>query len=123
LPTYEYRCVSCEHQFERFQRMSDDPVEECEVCGSSVKRLLFPVAIHFKGSGFYSTDYARKNALGSPGNSAGNGGSSEDGPAGDAGGSKDGGGSKEEAGSKDGAKSVESKESSSTVTASAGKND
>jgi putative FmdB family regulatory protein len=62
LPTYEYRCVSCEHQFERFQRMSDEPVKECEVCGEPVKRLLFPVAIQFKGSGFYTTDYARRNS-------------------------------------------------------------
>ncbi len=76
MPTYEYRCLSCEHQFERFQRMSDDPVKECEVCGQPVKRLLFPVAIHFKGNGFYSTDYARKNAL-AAGSSAGNGGSAE----------------------------------------------
>jgi putative FmdB family regulatory protein len=76
LPTYEYRCLSCEHQFERFQRMSDEPVKECEVCGEPVKRLLFPVAIHFKGNGFYSTDYAKKNALGSAGTSAANGGSS-----------------------------------------------
>lgn len=61
MPTYEYRCLSCEHQFERFQRMSDEPVKECEVCGSPVKRLLFPVAIHFKGSGFYCTDYSQRN--------------------------------------------------------------
>ena len=74
MPTYEYRCVSCEHQFERFQRMSDDPVKECEVCGEPVKRLLFPVAVHFKGNGFYSTDYANKNAIGSAGGSAANGG-------------------------------------------------
>jgi putative FmdB family regulatory protein len=77
VPTYEYRCVSCEHQFERFQRMSDDPVSECEVCGQAVKRLLFPVAIHFKGSGFYSTDYARRNTMGSAGASSGNSSSSE----------------------------------------------
>ena len=77
MPTYEYRCLSCEHQFERFQRMADDPVKECEVCGASVKRLLFPVAIHFKGNGFYSTDYARRSALGSSGSCAGNGGDSE----------------------------------------------
>jgi len=64
VPTYEYRCLSCEHQFERFQRMSDDPVKECEVCGEPVRRLLFPVAVHFKGNGFYSTDYAKKNAIG-----------------------------------------------------------
>ena len=69
VPTYEYRCVSCEHQFERFQRMSDDPVAECEVCGQAVKRLLFPVAIHFKGSGFYSTDYSKKSSIG-PGSSS-----------------------------------------------------
>jgi putative FmdB family regulatory protein len=63
LPTYEYRCGSCEHQFERFQRMSDEPVKECEKCGEPVKRLLFPVAIQFKGSGFYTTDYARKSTM------------------------------------------------------------
>jgi putative FmdB family regulatory protein len=77
LPTYEYRCVSCEHQFERFQRMSDEPVKECEVCGEPVKRLLFPVAIHFKGNGFYSTDYARKSTLGPAGTSNASGGSNE----------------------------------------------
>ena len=77
MPTYEYRCLSCEHQFERFQRMTDDPVKECEVCGASVKRLLFPVAIHFKGNGFYSTDYARRNALGSAGSSTASGSDSE----------------------------------------------
>ena len=63
MPTYEYRCVSCEHQFERFQRMSDEPVKVCEVCGEPVKRLLFPVAIQFKGDGFYTTDYARRSSL------------------------------------------------------------
>jgi putative FmdB family regulatory protein len=77
LPTYEYRCVSCEHQFERFQRMSDDPVKECEVCGEPVKRLLFPVAIQFKGKGFYTTDYARRSTLGHAGPHAGNGGGSD----------------------------------------------
>jgi putative FmdB family regulatory protein len=77
VPTYEYRCVSCEHQFERFQRMSDEAVKECEVCGEPVKRLLFPVAIHFKGSGFYSTDYAKRNGLACAGNNAANGGSTD----------------------------------------------
>ncbi len=56
--------------------MSDDPVKECEVCGEPVKRLLFPVAIQFKGNGFYTTDYARRSSLGSAGaNSANTGGS------------------------------------------------
>jgi len=59
--------------------MSDEPVKECEVCGAPVQRLLFPVAIHFKGSGFYSTDYARRNTLGAAGTNAGNGGGSNGG--------------------------------------------
>ena len=77
MPTYEYRCVSCEHQFERFQRMSDDPVKVCEKCGEPVNRLLFPVAIQFKGNGFYTTDYARRNGLGSVGSQTNGGGDSE----------------------------------------------
>jgi putative FmdB family regulatory protein len=60
MPTYEYRCPQG-HTFELFQRMSDDPPESCEVCGESpVERLLFAPPIHFKGSGFYSTDYGRR---------------------------------------------------------------
>jgi putative FmdB family regulatory protein len=59
VPIYEYRCPNG-HTFEVFQRMSDPPVEVCNVCGSGpVEKLLFPVAVHFKGSGFYSTDYGR----------------------------------------------------------------
>ncbi len=67
MPTYESRCVACEHQFERFQRMSDEPVKVCEKCGEPVNRLLFPVAIQFKGNGFYSTDYACRGARGTGG--------------------------------------------------------
>lgn len=55
--------------------MSDEPVKECEVCGEPVKRLMFPVAIHFKGKGFYTTDYGRRNSLGAAGSHAANGGS------------------------------------------------
>jgi predicted nucleic acid-binding Zn ribbon protein len=62
--------------------MSDDPVKECEVCGEPVKRLLFPVAIHFKGNGFYSTDYARKSTL-AAGNNSGNGGNGDSSSPGD----------------------------------------
>jgi predicted nucleic acid-binding Zn ribbon protein len=57
--------------------MSEDPVKECEVCGEPVRRLLFPVAVHFKGNGFYSTDYAKKNAIGTAGTNSANGGSSD----------------------------------------------
>jgi putative FmdB family regulatory protein len=60
VPIYEYRCPNG-HTFEAFQKMSDPPVEACTVCGEGpVEKLLFPVAVHFKGSGFYSTDYGRK---------------------------------------------------------------
>jgi putative FmdB family regulatory protein len=59
MPIYEYRCPKG-HVFERFQRMSDPPPEACEICGEGpVEVVLYPVAVHFKGSGFYSTDYGR----------------------------------------------------------------
>jgi putative FmdB family regulatory protein len=59
MPTYEYRCPKG-HTFELFQRMSDPPAETCQICGEGpVVKVLYPAAIHFKGSGFYSTDYGR----------------------------------------------------------------
>jgi putative FmdB family regulatory protein len=59
VPIYEYKCPQG-HVFEVFQRMSDPPPEACEICGEGpMQRVLFPVAVHFKGSGFYSTDYGR----------------------------------------------------------------
>src|ERR1044072_5240270 len=64
MPIYEYRCPNG-HTFEVFQRMSDPPASSCEVCGASpVEKVLFPVAVHFKGSGFYSTDYGRGSRKG-----------------------------------------------------------
>jgi putative FmdB family regulatory protein len=59
MPIYEYRCENG-HTFEVIQSMSDDPVEACEQCGAPVERVFHPVAVHFKGSGFYSTDYKSK---------------------------------------------------------------
>jgi putative FmdB family regulatory protein len=59
MPIYEYRC-SNGHQFEVFQAISDEPVSACQECGEPVERVFHPVAVHFKGSGFYTTDYARK---------------------------------------------------------------
>ena len=61
MPIYEYRCPDG-HTFEVFQSMSDDPVATCEVCDKPVERVFHPVAVHFKGSGFYTTDYARKGS-------------------------------------------------------------
>ena len=59
MPIYEYRCENG-HVFVAIQKMSDDPVETCEVCGAPVERVFHPIAVHFKGSGFYSTDYGSK---------------------------------------------------------------
>ena len=59
MPVYEYRCENG-HTFEVMQRMSDEPVASCEVCGAPVQRVFHPVAVHFKGSGFYTTDYGRR---------------------------------------------------------------
>ena len=59
MPTYEYRCRNG-HQFEVFRAISDEPVTACPECGEPVERVFHPVAVHFKGSGFYTTDYARK---------------------------------------------------------------
>jgi putative FmdB family regulatory protein len=59
MPTYEYKCEKG-HVFEVIQRMTDDPVTKCEECGAPVQRVFHPVAVHFKGSGFYNTDYGTK---------------------------------------------------------------
>ena len=56
MPIYEYRCENG-HLFEVMQKMSDSPVTECEECGAPVQRVFHPVAVHFKGKGFYNTDY------------------------------------------------------------------
>ena len=62
MPIYEYRCEQG-HTFEVLQRMSDDPLSTCQTCEAPVARVFHPVAVHFKGSGFYNTDYGtRKRA-------------------------------------------------------------
>jgi putative FmdB family regulatory protein len=61
MPIYEYRCERG-HNFEQMQRMADDPLESCQICGAPVQRVFHPVAVHFKGSGFYTTDYGKKKA-------------------------------------------------------------
>jgi putative FmdB family regulatory protein len=59
MPIYEYRCDRG-HIFEVMQRMTDDPVSSCSTCEAPVQRVFHPVAVHFKGSGFYNTDYGKK---------------------------------------------------------------
>jgi putative FmdB family regulatory protein len=62
VPIYEYKC-SNGHLFETVQSMSEEPLTACQVCGAPVERVFHPIAVHFKGSGFYTTDYgSRKQA-------------------------------------------------------------
>jgi putative FmdB family regulatory protein len=61
MPIYEYRCENG-HTFEVMQRMVDDPLSSCSTCGAPVQRVFHPVAVHFKGSGFYNTDYGKKKS-------------------------------------------------------------
>ncbi len=59
MPIYEYKCANG-HVFDVIQKMSDESLTECQECGAPAERVLHPVAIHFKGSGFHNTDYGKK---------------------------------------------------------------
>jgi putative FmdB family regulatory protein len=59
MPIYEYKCNKG-HVFDVMQRMSEDPLKSCQVCGGAAKRVLHAPAVHFKGSGFYNTDYGTR---------------------------------------------------------------
>jgi putative FmdB family regulatory protein len=63
MPIYEYRCENG-HTFEVMQRMTEDPLVSCTTCAAPVQRVFHPVAVHFKGSGFYTTDYGAKRRSG-----------------------------------------------------------
>ncbi|MDX6471256.1 MAG: hypothetical protein QOK22_72 [Gaiellaceae bacterium] len=106
MPIYEYRCPKG-HTFERFQSMTAPAPEKCDICGASpVEIVLYPVAVHYKGSGFYSTDYGKKGKAAAK-KDGGEGGSSS----GDSGGSSSGdSGTKSDSGS-----STKSDSSSSTA--------
>lgn len=58
MPTYEYLCKTCSHRFETWQKMTDEPLTECPECGSTIRRVLYPAGVVFKGAGFYKTDHA-----------------------------------------------------------------
>ena len=59
MPTYGYRCTECDHSFEVVQKIAEKPISECEMCGGKLRKLLFPVGIVFKGSGFHINDYRK----------------------------------------------------------------
>jgi len=78
MPIYEYRCPNG-HTFERFQSMTAPAPETCDTCGASpVEVVLYPVAIHYKGSGFYSTDYGKSKAASKEASSDGSSSSSSE---------------------------------------------
>jgi putative FmdB family regulatory protein len=65
MPIYEYKCDNG-HVFDVMQRMTDEALTECQVCGAPAVRVLHSPAVHFKGSGFYNTDYGKKKGSGAP---------------------------------------------------------
>ena len=72
MPIYEYECKKCQHRFERIQKFSDPLVRRCPACRTGrVRKLLSPPAVHFKGTGWYVTDYARKGSRDDSGKGAG----------------------------------------------------
>jgi putative FmdB family regulatory protein len=64
VPIYEYKCENG-HVFDVIQKMADEPLTECQECGAPAVRVLHSPAVHFKGSGFYNTDYGKKKGGGS----------------------------------------------------------
>jgi len=102
MPIYEYKCENG-HVFEVIQKMSDEPLRECQECGAPASRVFTPPAIHFKGSGFHNTDYGTKRG--------GNGGSESGGEK-----SSDSGGSSE---TKSGSGKSESKSDSKPAASTA----
>ena len=103
MPIYEYKCENG-HVFDVIQKMSDEALTECQECGAPAERVLHPVAVHFKGSGFYNTDYGKKKKGGS--------GSSDNSSKSDAGSSSDSSSSKSKSDSKDSKSSTASTSSS-----------
>jgi putative FmdB family regulatory protein len=71
MPLYEYACDACGHRFETIQRFSDPPLDRCPKCGGAVRKLQSAPAFHLKGSGWYITDYARKDADAKSGDTGG----------------------------------------------------
>ena len=66
MPRYDYRCPACDEVFELTQSFDSEPVAECPKCSSRARRLISHPAIHFKGSGFYTTDNRSSNAAAGP---------------------------------------------------------
>lgn len=72
MPIYEYKCENG-HVFDVMQKMADQPLSECQECGAAAVRVLHSPAVHFKGSGFYNTDYGKKKGKGNGAGASGEG--------------------------------------------------
>ncbi len=70
MPLYEYKCEKCGKHFDALQKFSDEPLKVHEECGGAVERLVSPPAFHFKGTGWYVTDYAKSNGVSAPSESS-----------------------------------------------------
>src|SRR5476649_2669578 len=77
MPLYEYQCDACGHRFEVIRKFSDEPLEGCPKCGGHIQKLISAPAFTFKGSGWYITDYAKKDSV--PGGKSEGSGSSDSG--------------------------------------------
>jgi putative FmdB family regulatory protein len=118
MPTYEYQCTSCGHQIEVFQRITEDPLTTCGVCGGPLRKVFHPAGIVFKGSGFYATDSrsssskttSKKESDGTSSSSGSGSGSS--GSSGEAGSKSSGSGSGSGSGEKAPSKTSSSKDGS-----------
>lgn len=77
MPTYEYRCKSCAHEFEVQQSFSDDPLRECPQCKGELRKVFGNIGISFKGSGFYKNDHGSRASSRSSSSSDSNGSSSD----------------------------------------------
>ena len=119
MPIYEYRCERG-HTFEVVQRMTDDPVTLCDEHGTPVQRVFHPVAVHFKGSGFYNTDYGKKKsgAAGSSSDGSSSEGSSSEGSSKSDSSKSDSSGSGSSGSSSSGSSGSGSKDSGSTKSSS-----
>jgi putative FmdB family regulatory protein len=123
MPLYEYQCEACGREFELIRKFSDPPLEACPHCGGKVRKLFSSPAIQFKGSGFYITDYAKKDsATGSSSSDSGSESSSKDKDAGEKSGEKSGKPEKTEKGEKS-QKSEKGEKSEKAGSEKAGKDD
>jgi putative FmdB family regulatory protein len=80
MPTYEYACIQCGNRFDIFQRIGDEPLRICDVCGGDLRKVFHPAGIVFKGSGFYKTDSRQAAGKGEKKSGAGEGSGGEKSP-------------------------------------------